>query len=541
MKFQYWLPLFLLLVICSSVAAQMNDAVKWSDKYDEEGYYQLLGETENAVFVERKYNSRLNDRQADIELVRYDKNMEFTHAVEVRDLEEGSYSSLGSFDTQEGIAHLYFQTTKKGKQIVSAQIFSHEDLRKVDIVDLTNFKIKTSARQRITDIGLDITSYIYPMDYVLSRDKSKLGIFYTQEKVGKIKETYYQYAVFDLNDGFKMLHKGDFYSDDKSNRYLINDIDLGNNGDLNYLLKHYVKNIGKEHINRKPAYSYEVHHFTGDSTEYIYDIRRKDFYLDRLLLGSDDDGSIYVAGYTRKRPGGDIESNYVLSLDPLGDVKAETKDKYRKKEIKEMQGKEADELNEDFRILDIIVGDDIVYLVKQSIRRNSRNLNNGFNNGARFGNGNNNFGNIDYDWDFDEVVVEGVGKETGEVQWVTTNRRRQNDNAQDIRYFISGSYHLFDKSLYLVYNERLENIERLDSRKNKKLKSTDVPGDTTMPIVVRVDNQGKLSYRFLNGEKKYHVPNTGILIGKEAVFIINQRRDFDELFFGVSDLKMLDF
>lgn len=539
MKLRIGSSFILIFLLCISGFAQLNDAVSWSDKYEEEGFYKLLGETEDALFAERKYDSRFNSRSADVELIRYDKNMELTHAVEVRDLEKGSYSSMGSINTPEGVAHIYFQTTKSGKQIVSAQIFSHEDLRKTEIVDLTTFKIKTSSNQKVTDMGLGLPYSIYPMDYILSQDKSLLGLIYTQEKVGKSKESYYQYAVFDLFDGFKLLHNGDFYSDDKSNRYTINDIDLSNTGALNYLLKHYVRNSDTEHINRKPAYSFEVHHLTGDSTEYIYDIKKKGIFIDRLKLGSDDDGSVYVAGYLRKQPLGDILSNYVLSLDPEGNKRAEIRDKYRPREIEDMQGKEDDKLNEGFRILDVIVGTDLVYLVKQYVRRNSRNINNNFNTGAGFGRRNNNFGNVDYDWDFDEVVIEGVGKRSGEVQWITTNPRRQRDNNVDIRYFITGSYHLLNDNLYLIYNERLDNVERLVER--KKLKTTDVPGDTTMPMIAKIDKEGKITYRFVNGEKRYHIPNTGVLIGQNDIYMINQRRDFDEFYLGVSGINLLDF
>ena len=42
---------------------------------------------------------------------------------------------------------------------------------------------------------------------------------FDQEKAGKKNKNYHQYCIVDLNNGFKILYQGDFYSDEKSQKY----------------------------------------------------------------------------------------------------------------------------------------------------------------------------------------------------------------------------------------------------------------------------------------------------------------------------------
>lgn len=528
------LNIFLLLLLTFSVTSQ-NDVIQWSEEFSDRGYYSILGESEDAFFVERKYNTRFNNRDVDIELFRFNKELELTHAVELKDIEKSSYESIATINSPEGLAHIYYQTTKKGEHFVSAQLFDHKALRKTEIVDLARFKIiKNSDRMVRQDENYQFT---FPVDILLSRDKSKMAIVFDQEKAGKNKKNYHQYCIINIVDGFSIMHQGDFYSDDESNKYSFSDKHLSNSGKLTYAIKKYVRNNNTEHINRQPAYDYEIHHMSGDSSEYIYDIRVRKEYMDKLTLGSDEEDNIYLAGYIREQPAGNIMKSFLMSLDALGYERYTVKDKYSKRDIKQILGKEDDELNQNFETIDILPARDIVYVIRQYRRRGSRSSN--FNNGGFYGNRNNQFNNLVYHWEYDEVVVDGVGIETGEIQWTTVNPREHEDDNTHSRYFITGQAELVNNNLVFIYNEREENILKI--RRNEDIKRTDIPGDRTSITLTRINPNGDIQYKVMNEEDHFHLSERGAFIGKSSVYFFNHHKNYKDFFVGKSSISILGF
>jgi len=524
---------FILIVFSFNITAQ-NDDILWSEEFKDRGYYSIIGESNDAFFVERKYNTRLNNRDLDIELLRFNQELELTHVVELKDIEKGSYVGIATINSPEGLAHLYYQTTKRGEHIVSAQLFNYESLKKTEIVDLAKFKIiKRSQRNVIQDENYQFT---YPLDIILSKDKTKVAIVYDQEKAGKKKRNYHQYCVIDLVNGFSILHQGDFYSDDQSNKYAFSDKHLSDSGKLTYAIKRYVKNNNTEHINKKPAYDYEIHHMSGDSMEYIYDIQVRKEYLDKLKIGSDAEDNLYLAGYMRKKPVGDITKSFFMSLDKLGYERYAVKDAYTKRDVKQIIGKEDDELDQNFETIDIIPTDKIIYLIRQYRRRGSRNSN--INSGYGFSR-NSQFNNMTYHWEYDEVVIEGIGKETGEILWTAVNPRENEDDNTFSRYFITGQMELVKNNLVLLYNEREENILKI--RRKDKLNRTDIPGDRTAITLARINPDGDIAYKVIDEEDYFHLPERGTLIGTNSVYFFNHHKNLKKFHLGKASNAILEF
>lgn len=523
-----------LLIFSTGTFAQVKSIV-WGEEYKDRGYYSIIGESEDAFFVERIYNANFKNREVDRELLRFDKDCELTHGVEVRDIEKSSYESIATVNTPEGLAHIYYQTTKKGQHFVSAQLFDHKTLRKTEIVDLATFKIyKNSQRMVRQDGNFEVT---FPLDVITSRDKTKLAIMFDQEKVGKQKVNYHQYCVIDLTQGLGILQQGDFFSDDQSRKYSISDRHLSNSGKLTYAIKKYVKNNSTEHINKKPAYDYEIHHMSGDSMEYIYDIKVRKSYIDKLILGTDNEDNLYISGFMRKQPFGDVQKSFLMGLDNLGYERFTVKEEYTKRDIKKIVGKERKTLYDDFETIDIFPTDDIVYVVRQYRRRNSRNNtfnNTGFRN-QRF----NTFDNLTYFWDYDEVIIEGFGRRTGEKLWTIVNDRENEDDNEYSRYFITGQYELVNNDLYLIYNEREENMIRI--RRKENLKRTDIPGDQTAVTIARINSFGEIQYQLLDQENHFHLPEEGAFIGKESIYLFKHHKNLRRFYVGNADKQILDF
>lgn len=531
---RYHLILLLLLAFTLPNFAQ-NDAINWSEEYEDIGYYSIIGESNGALFVERKYNSRFNDRSVDLDLFRFNDALEITHVIELEEIEKTSYKSIATINSPEGLAHVYYQTTKQGEYIISAQLFNHENLGKTEIVDLVRFKFPKNIRQMTReDEDFQIQ---YPLNILLSRDKSKLAIMLDLEKVGKSKRNHHQYCVIDVNNGFDRLHQGDFYSDDQTNKYSMSDKHLSDSGKLTYAIKKYVRNNTKEHINKKPAYAFEIHHMSGDTMEYIYDIKVKKEYLDQLKIGSDKNDNLYISGYLRKQPFGDIQKSFLLSLDPLGYERYTVKDTYTKRDVKQITGKDDKSLDENFETIDIIPADNIVYLVRQYRRRNQRNSR--FNNNPYNTFGTNQFNDLTFYWEYDQVVIEGIGIETGEKQWTAVNHRIQEDDNRYSRYFITGQMELVNNELVLIYNEREENLIKI--RRKENLKRTDIPGDRTSITMAKVNANGEIKHINFGEEDYYHLPENGALISNNSIYFFNHHKNYKKFLVGKSNLSLIDF
>lgn len=525
----------IILISFSFVTGAQVESILWSDEYKDRGYYSLIGEAQDAFFAERKYNTSTNDRDVDIELLRFSQDLELTHVVQLKDIEKGSYASIATINTPEGLAHIFYQTSKKGEHFISAQLFSHAALKKTEIVDLAKFRIvKGSQRLIRKDKDYQVS---YPLDILMSRDKTKLAIIFDQEKVGKKNKSYYQYSVIDVSSGFQILHEGDFYSDDASNKYTISDRHLSNSGKLTYAIKKYVRNNSTEHINQKPAYDYEIHHMTGDTLEYIYDIKIRKEYIDKLMIGSDREDNLYISGYVRKKPFGDIEKSFLLGLDNLGYERYKVKEEYTRRDIKTIIGKENSKLDKNFKTIDVLPADNIIYIVRQYQWRDSRrsNINNTGFRRDRY----NQFNAQEDHWSYDDVVIEGVGKETGEILWTTVNIREQEDEDTYSRYFITGQIELIKNNLLLIYNEREENIQRI--RRKDKIKRTDIPGDKTAITIAKINPTGKLQYQVLNEENYHHLPINGVHFGIESIYYFNHHKNYKKFFVGKSSISLIDF
>jgi hypothetical protein len=529
------IALFVFLSASLTSNAQL-ESIAWSEEFKDRGYYSLIGESQDAFFAERKYNTSSNDRDADLELLRFNQDLNLTHTVQLKDIEKGSYASIATVNSPEGLAHIYYQTSKNGEHYISAQLFSHDDLRKTEIIDLAKFKINDGSRWNATQ-DRDF-QYSYPLDIVMSKDKTKLAIIFDQEQVGKKDRNFYQYSIVDLSAKFQILFEGSFYSDDSSDKYSTSARHLSNSGKLTYAIKKYVKNNSTEHINKKPAYDYEIHHMTGDSTEYIYDIKIRKEYIDKLTIGSDSEDNLYISGYIRKQPFGDIKKSFLLGLDPLGYERYSVKEEYTRRDVKKIVGKENNKLDENFQTIEVLPTDNIVYIIRQYRRRGSNNTN--MNNSGFNRNRYNQFNTREYYWNYDEVVIEGVGKETGEVLWTTVNMREQEDNDTYSRYFITGQIEVLNNNLLLIYNEREENIQRI-LRKDDDLKRTDIPGDKTAITLAMINPSGKLKYKVLNEENNFHLPTKGVHIGVDSIYYFSQHKNYKNFYVGKSSTSLFEF
>ena len=77
----------ILLFISLATFAQV-EPIQWSDEFKDRGYYSIIGESQDAFFAERKYNTSTNDRDVDIELLRFNQELELTHVVQLKDIEK---------------------------------------------------------------------------------------------------------------------------------------------------------------------------------------------------------------------------------------------------------------------------------------------------------------------------------------------------------------------------------------------------------------------------------------------------------------------
>jgi len=522
----------IILLILSQCYLSIGQQVQWSDQYDLNGYKEIVAVKDGDLFIKTWRRTKVFQTQRIYEITKWTSSKEPVASIEIDNLEESVYYDLGTIPAEEGLLHLYYQRTKNDQYYISGQLYSYNDLSKLDILDLATFDATGRRTQEI--VSLSPNEVWQPIDYRLSRDRTKLLVMSREQMVGRDKLTLYQYKVFDLTGRVGSIQEGSFYTDDHSRRYDMTDVDLSNNGDINLLLKRYQDDVDREFIDRKPAYIYEAHHITGDSTEYIYDIQVKKEFIDDLKIGGED-GEVYIAGYLREKPGRKTHGLFYFALDPLGNVINEERIDYRPREIKEMQGKEKKELNENFRVMDVVVADELTYVIKQYVRENQN-----FNQrvgptGQRF-TPNNQIYTTDYD--LEEVIIEAYNRSNGEYQWTAVNKRRQSERENEIQAHNKHTVHLDSDDLFLIYNETPDNLERL--RKRDKLKRTAVNNNNTEPTVARITPSGRISYRSVANERRFMINNNSVMVTPSGLHILSNRNNYSRYKVGVADLSILE-
>lgn len=508
--------MLLISVLTQTVYAQTDVNQIWSPDFKIRGYERIVGVEDGNMYVQRCLNNHFDERNYESELARYDAKGTVTHIIQVENLEKQSYQELSVINTNMGIAVIYLTTDPKSDKyyLISAQLYDHNTLEPGDIVDLMKVRYRRPYKPSIGDYRTNAS--LIDIDIKADETKSKLAIFYSEERIGKDEYTMIQYGVYDLENSLAEVNKGTIETEKKSNKYTIESFALDQNGNTATLLKEYKDGRGLEFLNKVPGYRYSVYYEGIDSNNYIYDIPIKKYFVDAMMLTLDADGDIYVAGMLRKKPGNNVFGTITGKISQAGELLFMNEDLYRKSEIKKIRRKEKEKLEPSYEILDLRVSNTVLYALYQyDDIRQDRDFNN--NPGLGFSRRNqfrDNF--IEYSYK-ENLIVHGFELGTGDRAWTAVSRRKQAD-FDFYEYFTLGNIHLTSEGLTMLYNERVNNLLRIDDGKKPNL--VRFPDRKTSVIQLNINAAGQLSDEVLSEESYYYIPTEGSYIDGNALYML---------------------
>lgn len=507
-------------------ASSQNSESIWSREHKIDGYERILGVHENNVFLQRCLRGYFEDRKYSSELARYDSTGKVTHIIGVEDLETRDYQELYAVNTDKGIAVIYLTTDPKADKyfLLSAQMYSHEDLTPYEIRDLMQVRYRRIYKPRIKDF--DTYNSLIDIDFELSEDKSKLAIIYSEERIGKEKYSIFEYTVFDLTDGMKRIHDGYIETEGKSDLYINMDIAVSNIGDFAMLLKEYREDRNLEFYGKNPSYKYSIYYEPRSQEPFIYDIPIKKYFVDEMRLAISDYGDVYLTGLLRNKPGNNVYGTVFTKLKAEGNLDFYLEDTFSKKEIKTIRLKDKDRLQDEYEVVDIRITDNIVFGVYQYSNilqdRDESRLNN------RFA-----FGQVptrinEY-YHKQNLFVHGFDLASGDRKWTVVNPRRQSDY-DDYEYFTFGNLSLYKGNLFMVYNESLDNHSRV--RIGKAPKTVWFPRQRTTVTMVKITPRGVMSDQLLSSEDHYYVPYQGFYINHDELILLKMKKNYKQFNLG---------
>jgi len=496
--------------------------VSWTKDSKLEGFKRIIGEKDGYVYLELSLYGDFERRDYDSSILKLDPNGNIEAEIYIDNLEKSDWQQLKIVNTKEGIAVIYLTTDPDDKSyfIIAAQLYDYKDLSPLHILDLKKIKYRHQSEARV---GTYIIDENIDIDFIATEDKSKLGIFYTEERLGKDKYTMIDYGVYDLDDGFRNLNEGILETDEAFNKYKVSDLVVNINGDVAIINKEYTDTRNYEHYKDKPGYRYSIYYRPTDGEGYVYDIKNPKLYIDEMLALMDSTGVIYIAGMTRKNPNNNVFGTRLVSVDEKGNLIYDEIRNFTEKEIEQIRGKKKKSIGKDFNVVDIKLSDGILYPVFMYYSEEERHVND------RIGMVNRNSFAVETWAETKWMTIQGVNAESGEVRW--TNRLMTSiKDFSMVNSWSDPSIHVLKGGLVVIYNDNPKNIVRYKAYKNPN--KVDLPNSKTCITLAHLTSDGKVSYKTISEKSKFGIADECSWKSGNEIYILKSRLNFNRYSLG---------
>lgn len=505
--------------------------VSWGEIEKDAGMLEIVSAYNGEVVVQGIYDE-LFKQQPQYFLTKFDTNQVALTSIAVEKLSTKEYFSIGTIDSPKGLAHFYAEIGRRNKSMsINVQYYEHKDLKISKKDQLAKFDIRSKEILHILD-GT-IPNVRLPITLHLSEDRSKIGLLIKQDKVGKRKITNFQYAVFDVINGFDLLHSGDFDTDNKSKMYSFNKSYLSDKGLFAILLRSYDSKSKRTTINKRPGFKNELHVLRGEGKSYIYDINEKKYFIQDIEFVVDTMDNIYLTGSLRVKSLSKNLGTYLLKLNREGEKTFEFYKKLSSQEITMVDNRSRDYISKKYKTIKILLNDSFIFVVKQyrDLDSYSTYRNNAFR-GRYYGYYNNNYQNTSYYHDFRNVIFEAYSRKTGQKKWFSVLPMNQEEPITKVEEpdFSDGVYKVIDGELHCFYNERSRNINRIHERKS--MNNTDLSKNHTLTAMAKIDNTGIIYMTTLDQENRLLLPSNSVFLDSFDLYFLQQTHNYKQYSVG---------
>jgi len=519
-----------LLILLSSSTLMAQGKLQWSTEHKIDGQKRIVAVQDGSIYLQRSLRGYFQDSDYVSDLSKYDASGQLTHVIPVENLENRSYQEIAAVNTDMGIAIIYLSTHYQDDKylLLAAQLYSHADLSPLEVIDLKKIKYTQGAKSTIRDYRDN--NGLADIEITYSADRSKLAVSYVEERVGNDRYSKIDFSVYSLDNKLTEVNTGIIRTEERSDKYQLQDISVNNRGDLAYLMKEYKDNRNIEFVDKRPGYRYSLYYFPKGRTEFIYDIPSQQYYIDNMQVVLDDEGMLYTNGMVREKPSNDIYGTFTTKVDTVGIKVYENTQLYSKREIKKIRGKEKRNIRENYDILDMLIEGDKLYAVYEyyDIRREGFNdprfMNNGLNRPLDF---------VDYAYK-EDILLHGLSTATGDRLWTTVLPKRTSD-FDAYEQYTTGNMWLHDGSIYLLSNETEGNLTRVKEGKNPR--GLDLPGRTAVLLLQKVTPDGQADKTVLKEQDRYLIMNEGSLMVDNALYLLVSHRNDRNFKLSIAPLR----
>ena len=227
----------------------------------------------------------------------------------------------------------------------------------------------TGKVQKIGTERIEKKSSIVDLDYRISRDSSKLGVFLNDFTFGlfnskKLNEDFAKVTLKVFNDNLEELWSRKIKLPYNKDRVNVLKFDVDNNGDIYILTKYREENWRAKKRADKPWFSYKMlaYRQSGEAVD-IYDVALKNEYISDITFDIDNRNNLVCSGFFSDNFRGSLAGTFIQTIDAK--TKSITRQDTKKFDTSELslfmnerRAKKGKEISSNFDLEDFVLRSD---------------------------------------------------------------------------------------------------------------------------------------------------------------------------------------
>lgn len=229
----------------------------------------------------------------------------------------------------------------------------------------------TGKIQKIGTERIEKKSATANLDYRISRDKSKLGLFLNDFSINfftlfskKANEDFSKFTLKVFNENLEELWSRKVKLPYNQDRLSILKFDVDNNGDVYILTEYREDNWREKKRSGQPWYTYKMLAYRqgGEDVE-KYDVTLKDNYISDITFDIDNSNNLVCSGFFSDKFVGSLAGTFIFTIDAqTQEITRQDTKKFDTSELslfmKERKAKKGKEISSNFDLSDFVLRSD---------------------------------------------------------------------------------------------------------------------------------------------------------------------------------------
>jgi hypothetical protein len=344
----------------------------------------------------------------------------------------------------------------------------------------------TGKIQKIGTEKIEKKSAVANLDYRISRDSSKLGLFlndfslnfFTLFNSKKINENYGRFTLKVFNDDLEELWSRKVRLPYNQDRLSVVKFDVDNNGDVYILTKYRDENWREKKRKDQPWFTYKMLAYRQGGEEVDkYDVTLKDEYISDITFDIDNRNNLVCSGFFSEKFVGSLAGTFIFTIDAkTKEITRQDTKKFDTSELslfmKGRKAKKGKEISANFDLEDFVLrSDGGAVLIGESFYQSTYTTTN-------------TDGSITRRtvYNYGPLIIVNINPD-GKIEWVSKVVKRQSSETQA---FSSYAMSIVADKMYFIFNKGLR------KRSNVMAVSVDSKGKVSEKELFRIKDEKML-------------------------------------------------